>query len=91
MPELEPEPTPEAAPRRRLSALDSEALAIDDRLLRLERDVRAHSDDLYIVRDVMVSELVAIALLELAVIGLVLAVMVHLHKRGEEVGPHASL
>lgn len=65
---------PAPAPARpRLSALDSEFLRVDDRIVSVERAVAKTTEDMFLVRQVLIDQIVTIALLELALAAIVVA------------------
>lgn len=65
--ELEPEPPAEdTPPRPRLSALDSEILRVDDRILELERAGEKMIRDVGVMREILIDQIVTVALLQLA-------------------------
>lgn len=82
--EHEQEQEPEAPPPvRPLSALDSEVLRVDDRILGLEQNAARTAQDVSVMRDILIDELITIAFVELAV-GVVIVVLALAYWREKE-------
>lgn len=78
------EPEAEAPPaERRYSVIDSEFLRVDDRIVKVEKESAKTAQDLYLVRQVLINQIVTVALVELALAAIVLVLVLNNRKEIE--------
>lgn len=76
-------PTPTERPR--FSVLDSEVLRVDARILDIENAQRKTSEDMFLIRQVLINQIVTVALVELA-LAAIIGLLVLSHRRELESG-----
>jgi hypothetical protein len=78
----EPTPTTPDRPRerQRFTVLDSEVLRVDDRILAVENAMRKTAEDMFLVRQVLIDQIVTVALVELA-LAAIIVMLVMSHRR----------
>lgn len=89
--DVEPEGTSQDQPERgeapaarpRLTALDSEVLKIDDRILVVEQKLSRAEKDIVGVREILIDEIIAAAFLELAVAAIIVCLVLLYRKEHE--------
>lgn len=83
--EQEPTPEPVAEPVRapRISALDSEALRIDDRIFSVEGSLDRMTKDIFTMRAILIDQLVTVAFVELALAAVIVMLVLEYRKKRE--------
>jgi hypothetical protein len=85
MDEERPAPEPKPSERPKFTVLDSEVLRVDDRILAVENAMRKTTEDMFLVRQVLIDQIVTVALVEVA-LAAIIVMMVVMHRREIESG-----
>jgi len=85
MPDEQPEKVGPKPERPRFTVLDSEILRVDDRIVAVENAMKKTAEDMFLVRQVLIDQIVTVALVELA-LAAIIVMLVMSHRKELDLG-----